>query len=227
MQGRDFQNLLTLRPGVQRIPGGGFLSISSNGNRPEDNNFLVDGTDDNDVYYGTTVINAEGVQGTPATHLPIDAIQEFNTMENQQAEYGWKPGAVVNVGIKSGTNQFHGTAYEFVRNSAFDARNYFNPYPQPASELNLNQYGGSIGGPIVKDKLFFFANYEGVQDKVGNPGNVFSPVTVANGDPSTSLVDAFAECNATGAAIRSARTWRRTIRRTSASPIRTIRRPST
>ena len=198
LQGRDFQNLLTLRPGVQRIPGGGFLSISSNGNRPEDNNFLVDGTDDNDVYYGTTVINAEGVQGTPATHLPIDAIQEFNTMENQTAEYGWKPGAVVNVGIKSGTNQFHGTAYEFVRNSAFDARNYFNPYPQPASELNLNQYGGSIGGPIIRNKLFFFANYEGAKHKVGNPGNVFSPVTVANGDPTTSLVDAFAECNATG-----------------------------
>jgi len=198
LQGRDFQNLLTLRPGVQRIPGGGFLSISSNGNRPEDNNFLVDGTDDNDVYYGTTVINAEGVQGTPATHLPIDAIQEFNTMENQQSEYGWKPGAVVNVGVKSGTNQFHGTAYEFVRNSAFDARNYFNPYPQASADLNLNQYGGSIGGPIVKDKLFFFANYEGAQHKVGNPYNVFSPATVPTGDPSTSLVDAFAECNATG-----------------------------
>ena len=197
LQGRDFQNLLTLRPGVQRIPGGGFLSISSNGNRPEDNNFLVDGTDDNDVYYGTTVINAEGVQGTPATHLPIDAIQEFNTMENQQSEYGWKPGAVVNVGVKSGTNQFHGTAYEFLRNSAFDARNYFNPYPQASSALNLNQYGGSIGGPIVKDKLFFFANYEGAQHKVGNPYNVFSPATVPTGDPSTSLVDAFAECNAT------------------------------
>ena len=71
LNGRDFQNLVTLRPGVQRYPGGGFLSISSNGNRPEDNNFIVDGTDNNDPYYGTTVINAEGVQGTPATTCPL------------------------------------------------------------------------------------------------------------------------------------------------------------
>jgi hypothetical protein len=75
--GRDFQNLVVLQPGIQRTPGGGFLSINANGNRPEDNNFIVDGLDDNDAYYGTTVINAEGVEGTPATHLPIDAIQEF------------------------------------------------------------------------------------------------------------------------------------------------------
>ncbi|HWY08625.1 MAG TPA: carboxypeptidase-like regulatory domain-containing protein, partial [Candidatus Acidoferrales bacterium] len=82
LNGRDFQNLVTLRPGVQRYPGGGFLSISSNGNRPEDNNFVVDGIDGNDPYYATTIINAEGVQGTPASHLPIDAIQEFNAEEN-------------------------------------------------------------------------------------------------------------------------------------------------
>ncbi|MFL6299555.1 MAG: carboxypeptidase-like regulatory domain-containing protein, partial [Terriglobales bacterium] len=88
LNGRDFQNLVVLRPGVQRSPGGGFLSISSNGNRPEDNNFIVDGTDNNDPYYGTTVINAEGVQGTPGSILPIDAIQEFNAQENPPAEYG-------------------------------------------------------------------------------------------------------------------------------------------
>src|SRR5207244_11908317 len=121
--------LVVLRPGVQRFPGGGFLSISSNGNRPEDNNFIVDGTDDNDPYYATTVINAEGVQGTPATHLPVDAIQEFNAEENPPAEYGWKPGAVINVGLKSGTNDFHGSTYYFPRNNAFDARNWFNKEP--------------------------------------------------------------------------------------------------
>jgi len=75
LNGRDFQNLVVLRPGVQRSTGGGFLSISSNGNRPEDNNFIVDGTDNNDPYYATTVINAEGVQGTPGSILPIDAIR--------------------------------------------------------------------------------------------------------------------------------------------------------
>ena len=98
LQGRDFQNLLELRPGVQRTPGGGFHTVTSNGNRLEDNNYTVDGTDDNDVYYGETVINDAGVAGTPASHLPLDAIQEFNTQENQGAEYGWKPGAVVNIG---------------------------------------------------------------------------------------------------------------------------------
>jgi hypothetical protein len=100
--GRDFQNLAVLQPGIQRTPGGGFLSVTANGNRPNDNNYIVDGLDDNDAYYGTTVINAEGVEGTPATHLPIDAIQEFNVQSSPEADYGWKPGAIINIGIKSG-----------------------------------------------------------------------------------------------------------------------------
>src|SRR6202171_3475838 len=163
LNGRDFQNLVTLRPGVQRYPGGGFLSISSNGNRPEDNNFIFDGTDDNDPYYGTTVINAEGVQGTPGTILPIDAIQEFNAQENPPAEYGWKPVAIVNVGLKSGTNDIHGTAYYFGRNNWLDARNFFNTKPDPQRALRQNQFGASIGGPIVRRKLFYFGAYEGIR----------------------------------------------------------------
>jgi hypothetical protein len=196
LQGRDFQNLAILQPGIQRVPGGGFLSITANGNRPEDNNFIVDGTDDNDAYYGTTVINAEGVEGTPATHLPIDAIQEFNIQSSPEADYGLKPGAIINVGIKSGTNSLHGSTYYFNRNNALDARNWFNPAPDPSGAVNLHQFGASAGGPIIKDKLFFFANYEGVRDKVGNPGAVDTPVTVSIGDPTTSIVDAMAECQA-------------------------------
>jgi len=192
LQGRDFQNLLELRPGVQRTPGGGFHTVTSNGNRLEDNNYMVDGTDDNDLYYGETVINDAGVAGTPASHLPLDAIQEFNTQENQSADYGWKPGAVINIGLKSGTNDFHGTAYYFHRNSAFDARNYFNPAPQPVSDLLLHEFGASAGGPIIKDKWFIFGNYEGVRHKVGNPYDVNSPVTASIGDPSVSIPDAMA-----------------------------------
>ncbi len=124
LNGRDFQNLLPLHPGVQRTPGGGFQSLTSNGNRPDDNNFYIDGADDNDVYYGESVMNDAGIQGTPASILPLDAIQEFNTQESPQADYGVKPGVVVNLGLKSGTNQIHGTAYEFIRNAAADARNY-------------------------------------------------------------------------------------------------------
>nr|MBA3915521.1 TonB-dependent receptor [Terriglobales bacterium] len=197
LQGRDFQNLLELRPGVQRTPGGGFHSVTSNGNRTDDNNYVVDGVDDNDPYYGETVINNAGVQGTPASHLPLDAIQEFNTEENQNADYGWKPGVVVNLGIKSGTNDVHGTAYYFHRNSAFDARNYFNPEPQPLSSLLLHQFGTSVGGPIVKDKLFYFLTYEGVRDRVGNPYNVSSPVTTSIGNPDVSIPDAIAACACT------------------------------
>jgi hypothetical protein len=195
LQGRDFQNLLELRPGVQRVPGGGFHSTTSNGNRTDDNNYIVDGTDDNDAYYGETVLNNAGVEGTPASHLPLDAIQEFNNQENQGAEYGWKPGAVVNIGLKSGTNQFHGTAYYFHRNSALDARNYFDAAPDPVSSLLLHQFGASVGGPIIRDKLFFFGTYEGVRDRVGNPFNTSSPVTTSIGDPDLSIPDAIAYCN--------------------------------
>jgi TonB dependent receptor len=196
LQGRDFQNLAILQPGIQRTPGGGFESITANGNRPQDNNFIVDEIDDNDAYYGVTVINAEGVQGTPATHLPIDAIQEFNVQSSPEADYGWKPGAIINIGIKSGTNTLHGTAYYFNRNAALDARNWFNPASAPVSALNLHQFGPSAGGPIIKDKLFIFGNYEGVRDKVGNPLLVSTPVTVSIGDPTISIADAFAECAA-------------------------------
>src|ERR1700722_14773680 len=179
LQGRDFQNLLPLHPGVQRTPGGGFHSVTSNGNRPDDNNFFIDGADDNDAYYGETVVNDAGIQGTPASFLPLDSIQEFNTQESPTADYGVKPGVVMNIGIKSGTNDIHGTAYYFNRNAAYDARNYFNPAPQPFSALNMHEFGASIGGPIKKDKWFYFVNYEGIRDKVGNPGVTDSPVTVS------------------------------------------------
>jgi outer membrane receptor protein involved in Fe transport len=193
LNGRDFQNLVVLRPGVQRQTGGGFLSISSNGNRPENNNFIVDGTDNNDPYYGTTVINAEGVQGTPGTILPIDAIQEFNAQQNPPAEYGWKPGAIVNLGLKSGTNELHGTAYIFERNNAFDARNFFNTEPDPKKALRQHQFGGSAGGPVIKSKLFYFGAYEGLRALVSNSNLVSSPATVSlGGDPENSIPDAIA-----------------------------------
>ena len=200
LQGRDFQNLLALHPGVQRDPGGGFHSVTSNGLRPDDNNFVIDGANDNDAYWGETVVNDAGIQGTPASTLPLDSIQEFNTQEHPQADYGEKPGVVVNIGIKSGTDTIHGTAYYFGRNAALDARNYFNPAPQAVSSLILHQFGASVGGPILKGKWFYFANYEGVRSKVGNPYNAFSPVTTSlvtpsnpEGDPRSSIVDALAQ----------------------------------
>ena len=209
LQGRDFQNLLPLHPGVQRDPGGGFHSLTSNGNRTDENNFIIDGANDNDAYYGETVVNDAGISGTPASTLPLDAIQEFNTQEEPQADFGAKPGVVVNIGIKSGTDEMHGTAYYFHRNAAFDARNYFNPSPEQTSALLLHQFGASLGGPFIKGKWFYFVNYEGVRDKVGNPFIVDTPITTSIAsrlDPSLgldptrlSLVDAEADlgCNQT------------------------------
>lgn len=184
LQGRDFVNLLALHPGVQRDPGGGFHTVTSNGLRPDENNFIIDGATDNDAYWGETVVNDAGISGTPASTLPLDAIQEFNTQEQPQADFGEKPGVVVNIGLRSGTDKVHGTAYYFHRNAALDARNYFDHTLDPltgktaaSAALLLHQFGGSIGGPIVKGKWFYFANYEGVRSKVGNPYNAFSPVT--------------------------------------------------
>jgi hypothetical protein len=200
VQGRDFQNLLALHPGVQRTAGGGFHSVTSNGLRPDDNNFVVDGANDNDAYWGTTVLNEEGISGTPASNLPLDAIQEFNTEEQPQADFGQKPGVVVNIGIKSGTDQIHGTGYYFHRNEALDARNYFDHGTDPVTgkaskpaALLLHQFGGSIGGPIIKGKWFYFANYEGVRSKVGNPLNAAVPVSTSVGDPALSIPDALAD----------------------------------
>ena len=153
LNGRDFQNLLPLHPGVQRTPGGGFHSVTSNGNRPDDNNFYIDGADDNDVYYGETVVNDAGIQGTPASILPLDAIQEFNTQESPEADYGVKPGVVVNLGLKSGTNDIHGTAYYFTRNAAVDARNFYlggnSSWPlwtTPSQTENISDTASRTGG---------------------------------------------------------------------------------
>ena len=162
LNGRNYENLLQLRPGVVRYPGGGFSSTSSNGLRAEDNVYLVDGLFNSEPFSGQSIINGAGIAGDSVTILPIDAIQEFNVQENPQAEYGWKPGAIINVALKSGTNDFHGTAYGFGRDTVFDARNFFNTVGSgPKNPHSLEQFGGTAGGAIVKGKLFFLAATKG------------------------------------------------------------------
>jgi hypothetical protein len=176
LNGRNYENLLQLRPGVMRYPGGGFSTTSSNGLRAEDNSYFIEGLFNSEPYSGQAIINGAGIAGDSATILPIDSIQEFNLQQNPPAEYGWKPGSVVNVGLKSGTNSVHGTVFGFGRDGAMDARNFFNAAPSPKLTRTLEQYGGSIGGPIVKDKSFFFASYEGQRYNVGNSfGGITSP----------------------------------------------------
>ena len=179
LNGRNYENLLQLRPGVVRYPGGGFSTTSANGLRAEDNAYFVEGLFNSEPYSGQAIINGSGIAGDSATILPIDAIQEFNLQQNPPAEYGWKPGAVVNVGLKSGTNKIHGSAFGFGRDGALDARNYFNDDPNPKLTRTLEQFGGSLGGPIIKDKAFFFAAYEGQRYNVGNSfGGITSPSMV-------------------------------------------------
>jgi len=193
LQGRNYENLLQMRPGVVRYPGGGFSTTSTNGLRAEDNAYLIDGLFNSEPFSGQSIINGAGIVGDSATILPVDAIQEFNVQENPPAEYGWKPGAVVNVGLKSGTNTLHGTAYAFGRDTPLDARNYFNPVTQAKNPRNLEQFGGTAGGAIIKDKLFFFGGYEGQRYTVGNTGSISTPATVSlGGDPANSVVDAIA-----------------------------------
>jgi hypothetical protein len=170
LNGRNFENLLDLRPGVIKYPGNAGWTQATNGLRPHDNFFMVDGIDANDPWMAQSMMNAVMAAGDAGTMLPIDAINEFQTQQNPRAEYGWKPGAVVNVGIKSGSNSVHGTAYAYGRTSSWDANNFFsNEVGQPLPPLALEQYGGSVGGPIVRDKLFFFGNFESQQYNVGSP----------------------------------------------------------
>ena len=199
LNGRNYENLLQLRPGVMRYPGGGFSTTSSNGLRAEDNAYLVDGLFNSEPFSGQSIINGAGIAGDSATVLPIDAIQEFNLQQNPSAEYGWKPGSIVNVGLKSGTNKIHGSAYAFGRDTPLDARNYFNTVASgPKNPRNLEQFGGTAGGSIVKDKLFYFGAYEGQRYTVGNSGNLSTPATVSlGGDPNNSVVDAIAAVQAT------------------------------
>jgi carboxypeptidase family protein len=216
LNGRNYENLLQLRPGVVRYPGGGFSTTSTNGLRAEDNAYFVEGLFNSEPYSGQAIINGAGIAGDSATILPIDSIQEFNIEENAPAEFGWKPGAVVNVGLKAGTNQIHGTAFAFGRDGVMDARNFFNMTPNPKLPRTLEQYGGSVGGPIVKDKVFFFGAYERQMYDVGNSfGGITSPsmvtmpdagncIFLATGDCANSIPNVVADLQAGGIAVSPA-----------------------
>lgn len=180
VNGRDYMKMLSAVPGaiadasgVNDSPGS-FGVFSVNGNRGRSNNFMLDGTDENDGFRNDNAINEGGVFGIPATLLPIDAIQEMAILNNTEAEYGRNSGSIVNIVTKSGTNGFHGSVFEYFRNNALDARNYFNAKPAPQNAFHNNQFGGSLGGPIIKDKTFFLLAYEGQREKVTFP----APATI-------------------------------------------------
>ncbi len=173
INGRDYTKLIFLNPGVAGSPDqitdspGSFGEFSMNGARGRSNNYLLDGTDMNDGYRNDPAINQGGVFATPSAILPIDAVSDMRVLSNYEPEYGRNAGAVVNIVTKSGTNAVHGDFFDYFRNNALDARNYFDPTSAPKAPFHNNQFGGSVGGPIVKDKTFFFLDYEGQRETVG------------------------------------------------------------
>jgi hypothetical protein len=173
VNGRDYTKLIFLNPGVAGSPDqitdspGSFGEFSMNGARGRSNNYLLDGTDMNDGYRNDPAINQGGVFAVPSAILPIGAVAEMKVLSNFEPEYGRNAGAVVNIVTKSGTNKLHGELFEYFRNNALDARNYFNTTDQHRAPFHNNQFGGALGGPIVKDKTFFYMDYEGQRETVG------------------------------------------------------------
>jgi hypothetical protein len=183
LDGRNFAQLGILQPGVVPLtPGlleaGGGLRDSQgyavDGQRPESNNFMIDGAD-----------NVNNVDGGFVIKPPIDAIAEFRILtHNSNAEFGRNTGSTTNIVTRSGANAFHGAAWEFFRNDAMDASDYFTRSVQP---LKQNQFGGTFGGPIRKDKTFFFVYYEGFRNRQGETDSATVPSIPERGGDFTQL----------------------------------------
>src|SRR5215831_11937434 len=152
LNGRDFTRMLQLSPGV--------AGTSVNGVRTRGNNYQIDGADNNDAFQNTAAVNQGGVSGIAGTLLPIEAIDQFSVQSGGSAEMGRNAGSIVNLVIKAGTNDLHGTTYYFNRNEHLSANSPVATPGSPKREIRDNQYGFSLGGPIVRNKTFFFSTFE-------------------------------------------------------------------
>ena len=182
LNGRSWDQLALIQPGVILTspgPTGGApyafgtgKRFTVGGQRSISNSFLLDGTDVNDQSNGTP-------GGAAGTNLGVDTIQEFKIFTNSfKAEFGHSSGSVTTAVTRSGTNDFHGTAFEYIRNSVLDARNYFDPSSGPPA-FRRNQFGGVLGGPIKKDKTFFFGGYEGLRQGLATTQTAIVPTALA------------------------------------------------
>jgi hypothetical protein len=153
LNGRSFTQLLQLTPGMNS-------SGSLNGARGNQLNYQIDGADNNDIWQGSTAANQGGVGPIAGVTLPIEAIDQFSVQSSGSAEEGHSAGGLVSVGLKTGTNSFHGSTYFYGRSEFFAARDFFALNSARKQKVRNQQFGGSLGGPIFKDKLFFYTNYE-------------------------------------------------------------------
>jgi hypothetical protein len=196
LNGRNFQRLIDLHPGVviATVGAGTGNGDYTNGRKQGDDLYRVEGISTIAQTAGLSgVLNGAYRAGDSSSLVPIDAIQEFSTEQSPKADSGWKEGSVVSVGIKSGTNSLHGTAYAFGRDAgATDAANAFS---KTITQGTLEQFGATAGGRIIKDKLFLFGGYEGLRDTLGDSNTDTIPYDVATpgtANPAASIVDA---CN--------------------------------
>jgi hypothetical protein len=161
LNGRDFRRMLQLAPGVTQ-------DSSVNGVRTRGNNYQIDGADNNDAFQNASAVNQGGVSGIAGTLLPVEAIEQFSVQSGGDSEVGRNAGSTVNLVIKSGTNDLHGSGYYFNRNEALAAQSPLVAPGSPKRPIRNNQYGFSVGGPIVKNSTFFFGTFEGQKLMAGN-----------------------------------------------------------
>src|SRR5207302_242243 len=202
LNGRSFDQLLTLNVGMANnsantLNNSAWTAFSVAGKRPETNRFLINGVD----YIGA---NASGLFITPSGAsgmlLGVDAVREYNVLPNSYgAEYGKRAGGQISIVTSSGTNQLHGDLFEYVRNSAFDARNFFDATTS-TPPFKRNQFGASLGGPLKKDKLFLFGNYEGFRQRLA----VSSVAVVPGTNARLGLLPNGKTCDASGNCVNQA-----------------------
>src|SRR6266568_854790 len=184
LNGRDFTQLATLTPGFANSGAGGYGSL--NGTRANQINWQIDGVDNNDIWHNIPAVNQGGVSGIAGIILPIDSVEQFSVQTNSSADAGRNPGGTATLGLKGGTNSLHGSAYYFNRNEAFGKKSPLTSTKQKVRDYNA---GGSLGGRIIKDKLFYFANYEQQRFVIGVPLNTTEPTTAWQG-AATAVINA-------------------------------------
>ena len=183
LNGRDFTQMIALAPGYSGYSVGGYGSL--NGTRPNQMNWQIDGVDNNDFWHNIPAVNQGGVSGIAGVVMPIDAVDEFSSQTQSGAEAGRNAGGTVNLVLKSGGNDIHGSAYYYWRNEVFSDPSPFycsglNPAcpstnPTRAPELRNENYGGTVGGAFIKNKFFYYVGFEKQQYIIGLSGIATEP----------------------------------------------------
>src|ERR1700722_6900825 len=173
INGRDFVQMVGLSGGFSGYAAGANGSVD--GARANQVNWQIEGTDNNDQWWNIMAVNQGGIQSIPGVLLPLDSVEEFSLQTQGGPESGRNPGGTINLIIKSGTNQLHGSAYYYNRNEALAAQSPFAPPDSPKHELRNQHYGFSVGGPIIKDKTFYFATFEEQRFVIGTQALATTP----------------------------------------------------